>query len=201
MRIFRFYSYYLLWDFFHQIIYTLQCRTRAKRSRFPLCALLSLFWRCSYCWMVRTGISALSCQFRLAHFGQCAQALRFVSGFCCAVQFVHLISKLANVHFMVGRIQHSHLGNRHSLLNFREAQPGIPLVICDSPARPVFETAVIRIGCLADGFWLPACSSTLRASSTPEVPAKIVLSPSSKRWEISLIKTSSILFPADTVNH
>ena len=144
----------LLWDFFHQIIYTAMQDTCQAQQGFPL-RLVNVFLALLILLDGAHRDFCLSCQFRLAHFGQCAQALQVCFRLCCTVQFVHLISKLVNVHFMVGRIQHSHLGNRHSLLNFREAQPGIPLVICDSPARPVFGTAVIRIGCLADGFWLP----------------------------------------------
>lgn len=59
----------------------LQCRTRAKRSKVSPCALLMSFWRCSYCWMVRTGISACRASSDWLISASVRRLFRFVSGF------------------------------------------------------------------------------------------------------------------------
>ena len=64
----------LLWDFFHQIIYTAMQDTCQAQQGFPL-RLVNVFLALLILLDGAHGDFCLSCQFRLAHFGQCAQAL------------------------------------------------------------------------------------------------------------------------------
>ena len=144
----------LLWDLFHQIIYTAMQYSCQAQQGFSL-RLVNVFLALLILLDGSHWDFYLPCQRRLAHFDQCAQAFQVCLWLCCTVQFIHLIRKLANIHFMVGRIQHPHLGNRHSLLDFRESKPCIPLVIRNSPACPIFGAAVILIRCLACRYRLP----------------------------------------------
>lgn len=64
----------LLWDFFHQIIYTAMQDTCQAQQGFPL-RLVNVFLALLILLDGAHRDFCLSCQFRLAHFGQCAQAL------------------------------------------------------------------------------------------------------------------------------
>jgi len=73
-NIFRFLFMLLLWDFFHQIIYTAMQDTCQAQQGFPL-RLVNVFLALLILLDGAHRDFCLSCQFRLAHFGQCAQAL------------------------------------------------------------------------------------------------------------------------------
>ncbi len=64
----------LLWDFFHQIIYTAMQDTCQAQQGFPL-RLVNVFLALLILLDGAHRDFCLSCQFRLAHLGQCAQAL------------------------------------------------------------------------------------------------------------------------------
>ena len=62
------------------------------------------------------------------------------------IKFIHFIYKLADIHFMIRCIQETNIADMNCAFDFIEMQPCVPLIVGDSPARPVFRATVTGVG-------------------------------------------------------